>query len=497
MVTAYGDSDRTIQAMRDGAFDYVTKPFDLDRLLAVVERALEQFQLAREPLPQPASSAADALVGASEAMLAVTKVIGRASASDAPVLITGETGTGKELVARAIHRYSSRTAEPFIAVNVAALAPTLIESELFGHEKGAFTGAAARRVGRIELAGAGTLLLDEVADLDPSLQTKLLRVLQDGAFERVGGNELIMSRARIVAATNRVVRPGQVGAALRDDLYYRLAVIEIHVPPLRDRRSDIPLLVAHALQGGPARAVTEQVMRDLMAYDWPGNVRELVHVIARAAVMTSGDVIDAVALPSTLHEPGRRSLTAIDRSLDSMTLKEAMSAFERGGDCRAALERARRKSFRRQRASFRLARTHLYAKLEEHGITPPELKKPSWRNYRNHPRRSAWRKHVGIDRRHGRERSICLASFLSPKTHFLPVASISRFNSRTSADELALQALRGISPRIKRIKSVRKAMFCSLCGGETKRDRGNWPGEPIGIEACAGREPVYGVKLRR
>jgi len=373
MVTAYGDSDRTIQAMRDGAFDYVTKPFDLDRLLAVVDRAVEQFQLAREPLPAPTSSTADVLVGASEAMLAVTKVIGRASASDAPVLITGETGTGKELVARAIHRYSSRSAEPFVAVNVAALAPGLIESELFGHEKGAFTGAAGRRVGRIELAGAGTLLLDEVADLDPILQTKLLRVLQEGTFERVGGNEVIRSRARIVAATNKTVRPGQAGAALRDDLYYRLAVIEIHMPPLRDRRSDIPLLVAHALQGGPARAVTEQAMRDLMTYDWPGNVRELVHVIARAAVMTSGDVIDAVALPNTIREPARRIGTAIDPS--SMTLKEALAAFEREVIV-AALERAgnNRSEAARQ---LGLARTHLYAKLEEHGITAPETKKPS------------------------------------------------------------------------------------------------------------------------
>ena len=373
MVTAYGDSDRTIQAMRDGAFDYVTKPFDLDRLLALVGRALEQFQLTCEPLPQPTSSGADMLVGASEAMLAVTKVIGRASASDAPVLITGETGTGKELVARAIHRYSSRSAEPFIAVNVAALAPTLIESELFGHEKGAFTGAAARRIGRVELAGAGTLLLDEVADLDPSLQTKLLRVLQDGAFERVGGNELIMSRARIVAATNKVVRPGQAGAALRDDLYYRLAVIEIHVPPLRERRSDIPLLVAHALRGGPARAVTENAMSDLMAYDWPGNVRELIHVIARAAVMTSGDVIDAVVLPNAIREGARQLGPSIDTG--SMTLKEAISAYEREVIV-AALERAgnNRSEAARQ---LGLARTHLYAKLEEHGITAPEAKKPS------------------------------------------------------------------------------------------------------------------------
>ncbi len=203
VVTAYGDSERTIQAMRDGAFDYLTKPFDLDQLLALVDRALEQFRITRETAIEPAVVTAGPLVGTSEAMLAVTKVIGRAAAADAPVLITGETGTGKELVARAIHRYSSRAPEPFIAVNLAALAPTLLESELFGHEKGAFTGASARRIGRIELAGAGTLLLDEVADLDPNLQTKLLRVLQDGAFERVGGEQSVASRARIIAATNK------------------------------------------------------------------------------------------------------------------------------------------------------------------------------------------------------------------------------------------------------------------------------------------------------
>ena len=372
MATAYGDSERTIQAMRDGAFDYVTKPFDLDRLLAVVDRALEQFHLAREAVTTPSTAAAGSLVGTSEAMLAVTKVIGRAAASDASVLITGETGTGKELVARAIHRYSARSAEPFVAVNLAALAPTLLESELFGHEKGAFTGASARRVGRVELAGAGTLLLDEIGDLDASLQTKLLRVLQEGAFERVGGEQPLQSRARVIAATNKSVRPGEASAALRDDLYYRLAVIEIHVPPLRDRRSDIPLLVAHALAGERVRAVTERAMRELMAYDWPGNVRELMHVVARAAVMTSGEVIDAVVLPNAIREPTHR-LSSMD--LSSVTLKEGLAAFEREMIV-SALERCggNRSEAARQ---LGLGRTHLYAKLEEHGITQPDAKKPT------------------------------------------------------------------------------------------------------------------------
>jgi two-component system, NtrC family, response regulator AtoC len=371
VVTAYGDSERTIQAMRDGAFDYLTKPFDLDQLLVLVDRALEQFRITRETAIEPEIVTAGPLVGTSEAMLAVTKVIGRAAAADAPVLITGETGTGKELVARAIHRYSSRAPEPFVAVNLAALASTLLESELFGHEKGAFTGATARRVGRIELAGAGTLLLDEVADLDPNLQTKLLRVLQDGAFERVGGEQSVTSRARIIAATNKQVRPGE--STLREDLYYRLAVIEIHVPPLRERRSDIPLLAAHALHGSKVRAVTEQAMRDLMAYAWPGNVRELMHVIARAAVMTSGDVIDAVALPAAVREPSPRDVLPFDTP--GMTLKEGLAAFERAMIV-AALERCggNRSEAARQ---LGLARTHLYAKLDEHGITPPDPKKVS------------------------------------------------------------------------------------------------------------------------
>jgi two-component system response regulator AtoC len=364
MVTAYGDSERTIQAMRDGAFEYVTKPFDLDRLLALIERALKQYTLSRELPSGPIPIARGVLVGASEAMLAVSKVIGRAAASDAAVLITGETGTGKELVARAIHQYSSRAAEPFVAVNLAALPPTLLESELMGHEKGAFTDASARRLGRIELAGAGTLLLDEIGDLDLSLQTKLLRVLQEGAFERVGGGQQIQSRARIIAATNKPVRPGEPGAALRDDLYYRLAVIEITVPPLRERRSDIPLLVAHALQGTRARAVTEDAMRLLMGYEWPGNVRELMHVIGRAAAMSSGDVIDCLALPTSIRQ--RAPKASGSTGYGAMTLKEAIAKAEREAIVAALNDCGGNRSEAARRLG--IARTHLYAKMEEHGI---------------------------------------------------------------------------------------------------------------------------------
>src|SRR5205814_6077417 len=235
------------------------------------------------------------------AMLEIWKLIGRAAASTAPVLITGETGTGKELVARAIHAYSSRGAEPFVAVNLAALPPTLIETEVFGHDRGAFTGAVARRAGRFEIAGRGTLFLDEIGDLDAALQTKLLRVLQDGTYERVGGSEPLTNHARIVTATNKPVRPDEDGRALREDLYYRLAVIEIRVPPLRARRSDVPLLVARALQGTPSRAVSEEAMALLLAYPWPGNVRELFHVLQRAAVLCGGEVIDVPNLPDNVR----------------------------------------------------------------------------------------------------------------------------------------------------------------------------------------------------
>jgi DNA-binding NtrC family response regulator len=359
VATAYGDSERTIRAMRDGAFDYVTKPFDLPLLLATVQRAVKQRDLLRTlSTPPERPPARGGLVGTSAAMLAIWKLIGRAAASDAPVLITGETGTGKELVARAIHEYSSRHAAPFVPVNLAALSPTLVESELFGHEKGAFTGAAARRTGRLENAGAGTLFLDEIGDLDAALQTKLLRVLADGRYERVGGGEPLAFEARVVSATHKPVRPGEAGCALREDLYYRLAVIEIDVPPLRARRSDIPLLVAHALAATAARAVSEEAMAQLLAYRWPGNVRELMHVIQRAAALSGGEVIDLVDLPEPVRDP--------DEQVAPATLREAVAMLEKQLITRA-LERAKgnRSEAARQ---LGIGRPQLYAKMEEYGI---------------------------------------------------------------------------------------------------------------------------------
>jgi DNA-binding NtrC family response regulator len=364
VTTAYGDSERTIRAMRDGAFDYITKPFDLPSLRAAVDRAVKQRALvqATAPAPPPAEAPGD-LVGTSAAMLAVWKLIGRAAASDAPVLITGETGTGKELVARAIHRYSPRVARPFVAVNLAALPPGLIESELFGHERGAFTGASARRSGRFESVADGTLFLDEIGDLDQALQTKLLRAVQEGTYERVGGNEALSSGARLLAATNRPVRPGAPGVALREDLYYRLAVIEIELPPLRARKSDIPLLVSHALRGTPARAVSESAMAELLAYPWPGNVRELFHVLQRAAVLSGGEVIDVVNLPAPL---GRAAPDAEPATDDDLSLHAATARLERRFIIRA-LERAKGNRSAAARL-LGIGRPLLYTKLEEHGL---------------------------------------------------------------------------------------------------------------------------------
>lgn len=291
MATAYGDSERTISAMKSGAFDYVTKPFDLDGLLAVIAKAVRVHPPAKSVVEVPDDVR---LVGSSPAMLDVWKMIGRAATSRAPVLITGESGVGKELVARAIHDHSGQRTGPFVAVNLAALPAALIESELFGHEKGAFTGATTKRVGRFELASDGTLFLDEVGDLDIGLQTKLLRVLEDGTFERVGDGTKLRTNARILAATSRTVTPGAEGGALREDLYYRLGVVRIHVPPLRERMQDIPLLVDAFLRSfsGPRRAISEEAMERLLAYEWPGNVRQLRHALENASIMSTAEVLD-------------------------------------------------------------------------------------------------------------------------------------------------------------------------------------------------------------
>ena len=360
VVTAFSDSARAIRASRLGAFEYVTKPFDIEALLATVARAVETPLVAASPTPLTG------MIGSSPRMLDVWKAIGRAASSDVPALITGETGVGKELVARAIHDNSDRAARPFIAVNLAALPPTLLESELFGHEKGAFTGAAARREGRFELAGDGTLFLDEIGDLDPTLQTKLLRVLESGTFERLGGAQTLTSRARILAATSRPIDPGTPGATVREDLFYRLGVLRISVPPLRDRRQDIPALVQAFLASarGPRRAISELALDRLVDYAWPGNVRELRHVIQQACVMSPSEVLGADDFALRTSPPSPEPPAGLPRDLD---LKVALDKVER-----AMIDEALARANGNRAEAARLLnirRALLYARLRYFNIT--------------------------------------------------------------------------------------------------------------------------------
>jgi DNA-binding NtrC family response regulator len=306
IMTALESSTSTIQAMQFGAYDYIAKPFEPDEALRVMERALEYRQLTHRvrTLEQQfgQKDPRDTLIGRSPPMQQVYKLIGRVVNSDATVLVTGESGTGKEVVARVIHQSSPRREYPFIAVNCAALPETLLESELFGHEKGAFTGAMARRKGRFEQAAKGIIFLDEIGEMSQSTQKKLLRILQDHTFERVGGNVTIQADVRVITATNRDLEAEVAAGNFREDLYYRLNVIHIPLPPLRERQEDIPLLVQHFLSRKryseePAPRISEEALQQLVAYDWPGNVRQLENVIERAVVFSQGKVIGVEHMP--------------------------------------------------------------------------------------------------------------------------------------------------------------------------------------------------------
>jgi DNA-binding NtrC family response regulator len=336
VVTAFGGSGPAIEAMRLGAYDYLTKPFDLDEVLFTVRRALTQQALAEQVRALSVDPAGedlgdDELVGTHPSMLAVFKRIGRVAAADEPVLIVGESGTGKELVANAVHRNSARSGGPFVKVNAAALSPHLLESELFGHEKGAFTGAVAARRGRFEQAHGGTLFLDEIGELDVDLQAKLLRVLQTGRFERVGGEATLAADARVVAATNRNLAARIAEGKFREDLYYRLNVVPIELPPLRERREDVPLLADHVIRRlaqkyrWPNLALSPEAAAELARRPWPGNVRELQNVLARAAILARGRAIQAADLDAGTT-PGPASAPAPPGSL---LLRDALAETEK------------------------------------------------------------------------------------------------------------------------------------------------------------------------
>jgi two-component system nitrogen regulation response regulator GlnG len=342
VVTRSKGAEVAIEAMKQGAYDCLFKPLDIPELVRVIGEALEVARQLRQPHVTVETDtdpdAEDAIVGACPAMGEVYKAIGRVAAHDVPVLITGESGTGKELVARALYKHGPRVQLPFLALNCAAIPENLLESELFGHEKGAFTGADRRRIGKFEQCHGGTLFLDEIGDMPPALQGKILRLLQEQSFERVGGNETIRADVRLIAASNRDLKTWSAEGKFRADLYYRLSVFTIHLPPLRERGEDLPLLVQHFLRrfshelGRAVRHVAPAALEQLRHYDWPGNIRELQSVLKQALLQASGAVLLPAFLPGSLgrsseqhknqeprtnfQAPGNENLVLGSRNLD-------------------------------------------------------------------------------------------------------------------------------------------------------------------------------------
>ena len=324
LMTAFGTTQTAIQAMKHGAYDYLLKPFDVPKLEAIVDGALKAARDMKQKVSyEPLLESEDydlGIIGRSAPMQEVFKTIGQLAGTNATALITGESGTGKELVARAIYHHSDRSEQPFIAVNCAAIPENLLESELFGHEKGAFTGASTQRIGKFEQCDGGTIFLDEIGDMTLPTQTKILRVLQDGIFERVGGNESVQVDVRLIAATNKPLEEAVEQKDFREDLFYRLNVVRVALPPLRDRSGDIPLLVDYFLQkfaGIESPAVQPEAMTLLKNHNWPGNVRELENAIRRALVMAKTGAIQPGTLPPEITQPD--TPVAVEESGDDLS----------------------------------------------------------------------------------------------------------------------------------------------------------------------------------
>src|SRR5476649_425997 len=324
IITAFSDLDSAVAAFQGGAFEYLAKPFDIDKAVELIRRALDESL--RETSVESGPSETPEILGQAPSMQEVFRAIGRLAQSNATVLINGESGTGKELVARALHRHSSRAAKPFVAINTAAMSKDLLESELFGHERGAFTGAQAMRRGRFEQAEGGTLFLDEIGDMPPDLQTRLLRVLSDGQFYRVGGHQPIKANVRIIAATHQDLEVRVKSGLFRENLFHRLNVIRLRLPPLRERREDIPLLARHFLAksarelGVEAKRLSDAALKFMSAQDFPGNVRQIENLCHWLTVMAPGVSVDVNDLPSELRldagaAAGENWITALEREV--------------------------------------------------------------------------------------------------------------------------------------------------------------------------------------
>ena len=342
VMTAFGDSDSAIEAMKEGAFDYLIKPFEDGQLKEVIEKAIISAKLHREAScctkVEGIQADIERIVGTSQEIFNVCKMIGQVAVSNVPVLITGESGVGKEIVARAVYNHSYRKGRPFMAVNCAALAEGVVESELFGFEKGAFTGAEKRRIGRFEQCNKGILFLDEIGDMSLSTQAKLLRVLQDGRFERVGSNETIMTDVRIIAASNKNLRDEVINGRFREDLYHRLNVFSIYIPPLRERKEDIPELseyfISRAVKENEKKikGISPKALKLLASYSWPGNVRELENVIRRAVVVASSDIInvnDIILSPEPYKKELQELSNVIKNILDRVDATEIGTSLYR------------------------------------------------------------------------------------------------------------------------------------------------------------------------
>ncbi|HXI84505.1 MAG TPA: sigma-54 dependent transcriptional regulator [Verrucomicrobiae bacterium] len=370
MMTAYGSIENAVQAMQVGAYHYIAKPVNLDELELVIQRALNSRRVEaenvnlREQIEQ--KYGLENIIGQSALMRQVFETIQQVAPSRATVLITGATGTGKELIAKAIHNISPRKNGPFIAVHAAALPTSLLESELFGHEKGAFTGAVERRTGRFELADGGTLFLDEVGELEPQIQVKLLRVLEERAFERVGGAKTLQVDVRLVAATNKDLKKLVSEGKFRDDLFYRLSVVTVDLPPLRERRDDIPLLVKSFLDefsrenGKQVRELTPEALNVLLAYDWPGNVRELRNAIEQMVVLARGERLTVRDVPAGIR--GVADLTKINVVHAGMTVEDA--------ERQLIIQALKETDGNRTRAAQRIgiSRRTLHRKLKGYGL---------------------------------------------------------------------------------------------------------------------------------
>ena len=370
VMTGQGTIATAVEAMKLGAFDYVLKPFNLQTMLPILARAMDVRRLRTENLRLrhfverlSYESPRYQMIGSGPAMQRVVQLIEKVAATDATVLVRGETGTGKELVARALHRNSPRHGRPMVTVNCAALQETLLESELFGHEKGAFTGAILAKSGLIEVAEGGTLFIDEVAEMAPALQAKLLRVLEDGHYRRVGGSKEFHANVRVIAATNKPLEEEQKAGRFREDLFYRLNVVGIDLPPLRDRRQDIPVLVEHFLtnrQLGKVRCnVAADAMRALGSYAWPGNIRELANVLERSQILAEGNLITLDDLPESMQA---LPAPTEDSSSDPFNLRE----LERR-TVRAALEQMKGNKVHAAKA-LGISRRALYRLIEVHHL---------------------------------------------------------------------------------------------------------------------------------